>query len=159
MVKTIMVATVGAWAALIAYNNIVDYGSNWAFVQHVLAMDTVFPDNAVKDRAITNPRVQEMGYWLIIAMEWLIAVLCLWGALQLFLARAELRSFAAAKGTAAIGLLLVWLLYYAGFVIIGGEWFTMWQSAIWNGQQKAVMFVTCSALALIVLMLPEQQEV
>jgi predicted small integral membrane protein len=32
----------------------------------------------------------------------------------------------------------------------------MWQSTIWNGQAKAVMFVTCSTLVLIVLLVPEE---
>jgi predicted small integral membrane protein len=74
IIKAIMVATVGAWAHLIAYDNIVDYGSNWAFVQHVLAMDTVFPDNALKSRAITDPMARRLAYWAIIVTEGLMAV-------------------------------------------------------------------------------------
>jgi predicted small integral membrane protein len=33
IIKAILVATVGGWAFLIAYDNVVDYGSNWAFVR------------------------------------------------------------------------------------------------------------------------------
>ena len=40
----------------------------------------------------------------------------------------------------------------SGFVIVGGEWFCMWQSTLWNGQAKAVMFLTCAMLVLIVLL-------
>jgi hypothetical protein len=58
IVKSVMVATVGLFGCMVAYNNCVDYDSNRAFVQHVLAMDTVFPFNAVKGRAITSPAVQ-----------------------------------------------------------------------------------------------------
>lgn len=158
IVKSTMVASVGLWSLLIAFNNIVDYGSNLAFVQHVLAMDTVFPDNAVKYRAITNPVIQQIGYWGIIATEWTMAGLLLAGAWRLFAACGDRRAFISAKAMPALGLLLVFLLYYIGFVAIGGEWFTMWQSTIWNGQQKAVMFLTCSTLVLIVLLLPEQDE-
>ena len=57
IVKSVMVATVGLFGCMVAYNNCVDYDSNRAFVQHVLAMDTVFPFNAVKGRAITSPAV------------------------------------------------------------------------------------------------------
>jgi predicted small integral membrane protein len=32
----------------------------------------------------------------------------------------------------------------------------MWQSAFWNGQCKAVMFVRCSTPVLIVLLLTEE---
>ena len=156
IIKAIMVATIGGWAFLIAYDNIVDYGSNWAFVQHVLAMDTVFPDNALKSRAITDPMARRLAYWAIIVTEGLMAIVCLWGALRLFGARHDRRAFIGAKRPAAMGLLLVWLLYYVGFVIVGGEWFSMWQSKIWNGQAAAVDFLTCAMFVMIVLLLPEE---
>jgi predicted small integral membrane protein len=155
-IKAVMVATVAGWAFLIAYDNVVDYGSNWAFVQHVLSMDTVFPGNALKSRAITDPALQKFGYWAIIATEGLMAIVCLWGAWRLFGARHDRHAFIAAKATAAVGLLLVWLLYYVGFVIVGGEWFSMWQSNVWNGQQAAVRFLTCAMFVMIVLLLPEE---
>jgi predicted small integral membrane protein len=119
-------------------------------------MDTVFPDNALKSRAITDPTLQRLAYWAIIATQWTMAATSLYGAWRLFRARHDRAAFVAAKAPAAMGLTLVWLLYYVGFVAIGGEWFSMWQSAVWNGQAKAVMFVTCSTLALIVLLLPEE---
>ncbi len=156
IVKAVMVASVGAWSLVIAWGNVADYGSNWAFVQHVLAMDTVFPDNAVRSRAITDRTLQQLAFWAIIATQWTMAAVTLYGAARLFGARGDRRAFVAAKAPAAVGLLLVWLLYYTGFVTVGGEWFTMWQSAVRNGQAKAVMFVTCSTLALIVLLLPEE---
>ncbi len=158
IVKSVMVATVGLFGCMVAYNNCVDYDSNRAFVQHVLAMDTVFPFNAVKGRAITSPAVQRAAYAAIIAIEWIAGLLCLYGAYALLRARSDGRAFNAAKTAPLIGLLLLWLLYYVGFVIVGGEWFTMWQSSVWNGQQKAVMFVTCSTLVLIVLLLPEGDD-
>ncbi len=27
-----------------------------------------------------------------------------------------------------------------GFMVVGGEWFMMWQSAVWNGQEAAFRF-------------------
>jgi len=156
IVKALLVATVGAWAALVAYGNVADYASNWAFVQHVLAMDTVFADNPLKSRAITDPGVQRIAYVAIIAWEWLMAAACLYGAWRLFSARGERRAFAAAKVPAAIGLGLVWLLYFVGFIAIGGEWFSMWQSQTWNGQQGAFRFLTCAMLVMVVLLLPEE---
>jgi len=156
--KAVLVASIGLFGVMVGYNNLVDYGSNWAFVQHVLSMDTVFPDNAVKSRAITDPTLQKAGYWAIIATEWAIGLLCLAGAWRLFAARRDPRAFVAAKPLAAAGLVLLFLMYYVGFVVVGGEWFTMWQSQIWNGQAKAVMFLTCAMLVLIVLLIPEQES-
>jgi predicted small integral membrane protein len=156
LVKAVLVASVGAWSALVAYGNVVDYGGNWAFVQHVLTMDTVFADNPLKSRAITDLSLQRVAYAAIIAWEWLMALVCLYGAFRLFRARNDRAAFAAAKAPAAVGLTLVWLLYFVGFVAIGGEWFSMWQSQVWNGQQAAVRFLTCSMLVMVVLLVPEE---
>jgi predicted small integral membrane protein len=35
-----MVAALAAFAFLVSYDNLVDYRSNYQFVQHVLSMDT-----------------------------------------------------------------------------------------------------------------------
>lgn len=158
VLKALMVASVGVWALLIAVDNVIDYDSNWQFIRHVLSMDTVFPDNALKYRAITNPTLQAVGYWLIIATEFVMGLLCLGGAWRLLLARGTRTEFIAAKPMAACGLVIVFLLYFVGFVVIGGEWFSMWQSATWNGQSKAVMFLTCAALVLIVLLIREEDD-
>ena len=153
--KAVMVLAIGLWALLIAFNNVADYASNWQFVQHVLAMDTVFPDNALQHRAITDVWLQTAVYWLIIAAEWTMGVLCFLGAIGLLHASRSRARFIRAKTLAACGLTLVFLLYFVGFVMIGGEWFCMWQSSIWNGQAKAVMFLTCAMLVLIVLLMDE----
>jgi predicted small integral membrane protein len=43
--KILLVASVALFTTLVVFNNITDYGSNYAFVEHVLRMDTVFPNN------------------------------------------------------------------------------------------------------------------
>ena len=50
----------------------------------------------------------------------------------------------------------MFLLYYIGFIAIGGEWFAMWQSSTWNGQQSAFRFLTCAMLVMIVVLVPEE---
>jgi predicted small integral membrane protein len=40
--------------------------------------------------------------------------------------------------------------YASNWAIIATQW------TVWNGQGKAVMFVTCSTLVLVVLLLPEE---
>ena len=69
--------------------------------------------------------------------------------------RSDARSFAAAKPLAVAGLALMFVLYFVGFLLVGGEWLAMWQSSVWNGQAAAVRFLTCGMLVLIVLMLPD----
>ena len=67
--KIVMCLCLAAFCFLVAFGNITDYGSNYAFVQHVLSMDTTFPGNALMYRSITNPALWTAGYWLIIAGE------------------------------------------------------------------------------------------
>src|SRR5882672_6192281 len=69
LVKTAMVASAALFALLVAYNNLADYNSNYEFVRHTLSMDTTFPDNALKVRAITSPALWAGAYWSIILAE------------------------------------------------------------------------------------------
>lgn len=43
LVKTAMVASCALFALLVAYDNLVDYGSNYTFVRHTLSIDTTSP--------------------------------------------------------------------------------------------------------------------
>ena len=47
------------------------------------------------------------------------------------------------------------LLWQAGFMTIGGEWFGMWQSKDWNGVPSALRFVMVIAAVLIFVALPD----
>ena len=78
--KIVMVAAIALFASLVAFGNITDYDTNFAFVQHVLSMDTVFPLSTIKYRAITSPALHHAAYAVIIATEAAIAVLCWIGA-------------------------------------------------------------------------------
>jgi predicted small integral membrane protein len=152
--KIAFVAAVALFFTLVAFGNLTDYDSNWQFVQHVLSMDTTFPNSSLHWRAITDPSLQTAGYWLIIATE-IVAAILLWaGALQLLGSIAS-PAFNRAKGTAVAGLALGFLLYAVGFVAVGGEWFAMWQSQIWNGQAKAFELIAMISAVLIILLLPD----
>ncbi|MGR2705791.1 hypothetical protein B7453_03425 [Pseudomonas sp. IB20] len=139
--KIILTLVLAAFAGLVAFNNITDYGSNFAFVKHVLSMDTTFPDNAAMYRSITTPGLWHAAYALIILGEALTALLLAWGALSLWRARhAPAIAFNRAKAGATTGLALGFLVWFFGFMVVGGEWFLMWQSHQWNGQEAAFKF-------------------
>ena len=57
------------FALLVAADNLIHYDTNYAFVSHVLSMDTTFPGNALLYRRITSPILWQAGYALIIAGE------------------------------------------------------------------------------------------
>ena len=156
--KILLILSAGIFCLLVGYNNIVDYGSNFMFVQHVLTMDTTFPDNAVRaERAILDPQLHRAAYWIIIAAELFIGAICLVGALRLLVSlTASAERFNAAKSIAVVGLAGGMLFWFLGFLVVGGEWFQMWQSQIWNGQEAAFRFIGSIGLILIFLSLEDQ---
>jgi predicted small integral membrane protein len=150
--KILLTATIALWLALVAFGNITDYGSNLVFVQHVLAMDSIFPDAGIHYRAIHAPLLQHAAYVLIIATETLAAVLCGAGVWRMWRARrAPAATFRRAGRLAVAGLTVGVLLWLGGFMAIGGEWFGMWMSTQWNGLASAFRFVVVLLAALICL--------
>lgn len=150
--KIALVLAVGLFGLLAGTDNIIDYGTNYAFVTHVMDMDTIFPDSTLTWRAITSPVLHEIAYAGIITAELLSGALCVAGASRLWKVRGEAaQDFNAGKDLAIAGLVLALLLWFGGFLVVGGEWFQMWQSKTWNGQEGAFRFIACIGLVLIFL--------
>jgi len=148
--KVALVAAIALFTTLVAFGNMTDYSSNFAFVQHVLRMDTIFPDSAIGYRAIESTAFHHVAYVLIIAVETCTAILCWWGAWRLFRHRhCTAGEFNHEKRIAIVGLTLGCLLWQVGFMSIGGEWFGMWMSDQWNGVPSAFRFFMTLAVVLI----------
>jgi predicted small integral membrane protein len=159
LAKVVMVAALAAFAFLVTYDNIVDYGSNYQFVQHVLSMDTTFPDNTLKSRAITDPRLWQAAYAAIIAAEGATCLLLAIGALALLARlRAGADAFNRAKAWAVAGLTLGFCVWFFGFLVVAGEYFAMWQSRSWNAQESAFRFTMVILGVLIFLLLPDRDK-
>ncbi len=139
--KTVMVATIALFFVFAAFTNITDYQTNFNFVKHVLSMDTTFHSSHVMWRRITNSTIQTAAYWLIISWE---------AATGIILSVAACKIQSQQKNSLAIlGLTMGFCLYILGFVVIGGEWFCMWESKQFNGQTTAILF---SCIILLVLL-------
>lgn len=157
--KTALVAAIALFATLVAFGNITDYGTNFTFVQHVLSMDTIFPDATIGYRAITSPALHHLAYASIIAAEALTAVLCWIGAFRMLgRIRHDAVSFNESKAWAIGGLTLGFLVWQVGFMSIGGEWFGMWMSDTWNGGPDAFRFFMTIVAVLIFVSLPDQES-
>jgi predicted small integral membrane protein len=155
LAKIAMCLALGLFCLLVAYDNIADYGTNYVFVQHTLSMDTTFP-STLRDRAITNPLLWQLAYAGIIAAEGATGALFLAGAASLWRARhASADTFNAAKHYAIAAGLLAFLLWFFGFMVVGGEWFAMWQSPSWNGQEPAFRFYVSVLAVMIFLNQPD----
>jgi predicted small integral membrane protein len=110
-------------------------------VRHVLSMDTTFPGNALLYRRITSPALRQAGYALIIAGEGLTGIALAVAAISLARhLRSDRVRFNRAKRFTRIAAALGFLVWFFGFMVVGGEWFSMWQSSMWNGQEAAFRF-------------------
>lgn len=155
--KTVIIGSLAVFGLLVAFNNITDYASNFTFVRHTLSMDTTFPGNALKWRAISSPLLWHGAYGFIILGEALTGLLFACAALQMARAlRADTACFARACALVPAGTALGFLIWFFGFSVVGAEWFVMWQSASWNGQQPAFRFFITMLAACIYVQQPEQ---
>ena len=150
--KIVMVGSLAVFALLVTWNNLVDYDSNYQFVTHVLAMDTTFPGNGLLHRQVTSPALWQAAYALIILGEGLCG-LCFAVATASLLRhlRSDAARFHRANRFVHVGAALGFLVWFFGFMVVGGEWFQMWQSQAWNGQQAAFrIYVTILAVLILV---------
>ena len=69
ILKILVTSGVALFFTLVAIGNLTDYGSNFAFVQHVLAMDTTFRSPALMWRAIDVSWAHHLAYGLIIEVR------------------------------------------------------------------------------------------
>ncbi|MCC9307250.1 DUF2165 domain-containing protein [Kitasatospora sp. RB6PN24] len=152
----VLTATVALYLLLVVFGNITDFGTNQQFVHHVLAMDTTFRDRHLMWRAITSPALQDTAYVAIIVWEAATALVLTVATVHWIPALRRRGGYARARRAATLGLVMMLLLFGAGFIAIGGEWFAMWQSKAWNGLDAAGRNITLAGIALLVVQLPSR---
>jgi predicted small integral membrane protein len=156
--KSLLLGGIGLFYTLVVFNNLTDFDSNYQFVRHVLTMDSTFPGNHAMYRALISPTWHLAFYSSIIAWEIATAVLLWWGFANLLRARHLAASkFNAAKRIPIIALTVSLLMWLVAFISIGGEWFLMWQSREWNGQQAAFRNFAVVALVLLLMLQPDTE--
>ena len=152
--KILLLAAIALFFTLVVFNNVTDFESNYQFVRHVLSMDSTFAGNRGMWRAIHSPALQLAFYLGVIAWEMVNALLGWWGVMAMLRARrANDVEFARAKRVGIAALTSGMLLWFVAFLTVGGEWFLMWQSAIWNGQEAAFRLFVCEGVVLVLMML------
>lgn len=151
--KLLLLSGVALFYTLVVFNNLTDFDSNYQFVHHVLLMDSTFPGNHGMWRSVPSSTVHLVFYLSIIAWETTTTILLWWGAVRLLRAlRKPAATFNAAKGVSILALTVSMLMWLVAFLSIGAEWFLMWQSHLWNGQEAAFrMFAVVGIVQLILL--------
>jgi predicted small integral membrane protein len=158
-IKLLLVFGVAIFYSLVVFNNITDYGSNYEFVRHVMMMDSTFPGNRGMWRAINTPLFHTAFYLSIIAWEMITMLLCWWGGFRMAQAlRGTAAAFHLAKRISIVALSLSLLMWLVAFLAVGGEWFLMWQSKMWNGQEAAFRMFTVVGIVLLIVAQPEGEE-
>lgn len=157
--KISLVFAVAVFYSFVVLNNTTDYDSNYQFVRHVLMMDSTFPGNRGMWRAINSPALHTAFYLGIIGWETVTMVLSWWGGVRLLrAARGTASSFHSAKNVAITALTLALLMWMLAFLSVGGEWFLMWQSKAWNGQDAAFRMFTVIGIVLLLVALPDAER-
>jgi predicted small integral membrane protein len=155
-IKSALVFGVAIFYSFVVFNNVTDYNSNYQFERHVMMMDSTFPGNHLMWRAINTPLWHTAFYVSIIAWETLTMILCWWGGLLMVRAlRGTVSAFNHAKRVSLVALALSLTMWLVVFLSVGGEWFLMWQSKSWNGQEAAFRMFTVVGIVLLVVAQPE----
>jgi predicted small integral membrane protein len=156
--KLLLLAGVGLFYSIVVFNNLTDFDSNYQYVRHVLSMDSTFPGNHAMWHAVLSPGMHLAFYIGIIAWEAVTTVLLWWGAVGLLRAlRLSAGAFNAAKRVPVIALTLSMLMWLVAFLSIGAEWFLMWQSHTWNGQEAAFRMFAVVGIVLLILLQPDTE--
>jgi predicted small integral membrane protein len=156
--KVSLIFAVALFYSLVVFTNTTDYNSNFQFIRHVLMMDSTFPGNRAMWRALNSPAWHTMFYLSIIAWEATTMILLWWGGIRLARAlHAPAAIFNQVKRTAVVALTLSLLMWLVAFLSIGGEWFLMWQSKLWNGQDAAFRMFTVVGIVLLLVAQPESE--
>jgi predicted small integral membrane protein len=158
--KIALLGAIALYFTLVVFNNLTDYSSNYQFVHHVLAMDSTFPGNEGMWRAINSPTIHTLFYLSIIAWETTTGLLSWYATIRLLLRlNAPTLAFEAAKPPAILALTLGCLLWLTAFLTVGAEWFLMWQSHGWNGQEAAFRNFVILALVLVYIAQPDRDPI
>lgn len=150
--KILFGASIGLYMTIVCFNNLTDYDSNFQFVRMVSGMSDVFSKEKTGWRSVNNKIFHHIMYLFIIVWEVTITILTISGTIKMTRnLKSETPEFNQSKKLLAAGLSFGIILWFGMFITIGGEWFLMWQSKNWNGQNTAFLLCICFLLFLIYL--------
>jgi len=158
ILKIILVIFVGLQGWFYVAGNVANWDAAIAGVGYVLGMqgnevysNAIFP-------AITNPALITVALLMIVSGEFLVGALSLKGAWNLWQARkGSADEFNSAKTVATLGAGMALVVWFGGFIVIGGALFQMWQSQIGTGSfNGAFVYAASSGLVLLFLNNPDR---
>ncbi|QIL46703.1 DUF2165 domain-containing protein [Vagococcus coleopterorum] len=133
------------------------WDDNFQFVKHVMSMDTV--ESVVHWRTFDNPIIWKTAYTMLICFEtatFLIGVIALYKLIKAL--NKDQATFFKAKLWGYLTFVFTLLIWFFGFIDIGGEWFKMWLSPSWNGQPIAMWLSILFAVLLGIFHTSERES-
>lgn len=156
--KIALVVFAGLQGWLYVAGNLANWSAGLGAVGYVLGMSgneiyaaRIFP-------AITNPVLVKLAFLMIIAAEFLVGALCMKGTWDLWAVRKEsASSFNDSKACALLGTGMGMIVWFGGFIVIGGALFQMWQSEVGAGSfRDAFVFAVTSGMVFLIVSRPDQ---
>lgn len=158
LMKAFVLLLAGLFGLFVFSGNLMDYNSNYEFVLHVLSMDTTFEGNSLMWRAIESPAFHTIAYWALILAEATFSLFAFIGVYNMLKnLKSPARQFNNAKAFGYYAFMLGFAIWFLGFIVIGSEWFAMWQSQIWNGKDTAMGIATLWAGFAILLAMKDDE--
>jgi predicted small integral membrane protein len=155
--KIILVVFVGLQGILYVAGNSANWNTGLDTVAYVLSMEGheiygshIFPP-------ITNQVLVTITFLMILMGELLVGVLSLKGAWDLWEMRKEnAHDFNASKTYALLGAGMAMIVWFGGFIVIGGALFQMWQTQIGASSfRDAFVFAATGGFVFLIVSRPD----
>ena len=149
IIKACIVAAMALFLTLTTLDNLSMPDVGLGAVEAAVKMETTFKHPGAMWRAITERPPAMAIFGAILIVEAVAAAICWVGAARMWLGRADAAAFRQAKAIANLGLSLAALLYFGGFLVVGAEWFLMWQSQPLSGALEMAFRMFTSAMVIM----------
>lgn len=156
--KIILVVFVGLQAWFYVAGNVANWDYGLAAIAYVLGMEghEYYPVHILP--ALTASWTHVVAFVIILIGEFLVGALSLKGAFNLWKARdAGADAFNSAKQTAIAGCAMAMVVWFGGFIVIGGALFQMWQTELGDGSfDGSFIYAASSGLVLLFVDRPDR---
>lgn len=132
-----LVLMTAAYYLVVAFDNITNPDSNWPFVRGVLAENGVAAGSGFEWRAIDAQWFHVVAFVGVIIFETLTGLLLAYAAYRGLRANEDRAAWAHAQRSTFLGMTSGLLVFFLGFITIGGNWFVMYLNSKWNGLDPA----------------------
>lgn len=156
--KIVLVIFVGLQGLLYVAGNIANWGAATGTVGYVLGQQGTEIYTTAIFPPITHPALVTMALLLILLGELSVGLVSLKGAWDLWRARRQPReAFNASKTFAVLGPGLAMVVWFGGFIVIGGALFQMWQSEVGESSfEGAFVYAITSGLVMLFVNTPDE---